>query len=79
MQAQIGSLEMKVIFITEIIIMATTTHTPVHGTIHIHVPFILIYCIHSTDCRSKLFLFTHEVENCILLCIPATPQQLENF
>lgn len=29
--------EMKVIFITEIIIMATTTHTPVCGTIYIRI------------------------------------------
>lgn len=68
---KLWSLEMKVIFITKLIIMATTTHTPVHGTIHIHIPLIFIFCIHSTDYR--LSLFTHEVGNCRLLCTPVKP------
>lgn len=70
---------MKVVFITEITIMATTTHTPVCGTIHMHFLREKYFFIFIALTIEGTFSPSHmRLENCSLLSAPVTPKQLDN-
>lgn len=52
---ELWSLEMKAVFITEVIMIDTTT--PVRGTLHIHSEGDVVFDVYGTNERSSFSLF----------------------